>query len=80
MEMDDGMPPLRINDRPEPLDEYRLLARELLELADAWKKARWWERWAVANAIACKVWYRSGELQSALIYHKMGMQALNKQC
>lgn len=58
-------------------DEYKLLADELLMLADAWKTARWWQKGAIANAIACKVWYRSGSLQSALLYHKKGMAALS---
>mgnify|MGYP001607458201 CR=1 FL=1 len=56
-------------------DEYKLLAEELLTLVDAWKKARWWQKGAIANAVACKVWYRSGEIQSALLYHKAGMRA-----
>ncbi len=60
-------------------DEYKLLARELLDLVDAWKKARWWQKGSIANAIACKVWYRSGELQSALLYHRMGMDAIKRQ-
>lgn len=57
-------------------DQYKLLACELLDLADAWKKARWWEKNSIAHVIALKVWSRSDQLQSALLYHKVGMNAI----
>lgn len=60
----------------EEKDDYKILARELQELSDAWKKARWWQRWSLAHVIAVKVWYRMDQIQSALIYHKARMKAM----
>lgn len=59
-------------------DEYKELGRSLLALADEWKKARWWQRPIVASEIAETIWKRSADLHSALLYHRMGMEAMNK--
>jgi hypothetical protein len=48
------------------IDNGRLILNELHQLLEIEKKCRWWERWAIRNAIIVKLHFRLSELYAAV--------------
>lgn len=48
------------------IDNGRLILGELNNLLEIERKARWWERWAIRNAIIAKLRFRLSELHAAV--------------